>query len=230
LFELQMHHPAGGQRLVHQLRVVPERDHEGRVVSVLGIGRDVTGTVAQMEQIESLLHVDTLTQLANRRALKDRGAALLADAVSRGQRVGLLLLDVDHFKAVNDGLGHGAGDELLVAIAQRLRACARGEDLLCRLGGDEFVLAVHHAPDRDSLHALARRMHDAVGEPLRLGERELRPTMSIGLALFPDDAPSLEELLARADAAMYHAKRAGRGRTADYTSALDGGMHGRLVI
>lgn len=214
LFDLPLRDPKGHQRVVHQLRIVPEFDEQGRVVSVLGIGRDVTQTVVHVEHIEALLHVDALTQLANRRALKDRSAELLHAARGRGARVGLLLLDLDRFKSVNDSLGHGVGDQLLVATGRRLQSCTGPQDLLVRLGGDEFVLLVPDVADRDGLLTLARRLHDAVGEPLALDGHALRITTSIGLALFPDDAASVEDLLARADAAMYEAKRAGRGRTA----------------
>lgn len=230
LMELRFTHPQTGRRSVHELRLVPEFDARGAVCSVLGIGRDVSEKIAHLETIESLLHVDTLTQLANRRALRDRMTGLLSSAQRRHCRVGLLLLDLDQFKAINDGLGHSAGDELLVEVARRLRTAARPEDLLARLGGDEFVVVAPDLEDTAALLALARQLHAALSTPVTVAAREVRVTLSIGIASFPDDGLTLEELLANADAAMYEAKRAGRGGTSAYTPALGESVRRRLAL
>jgi diguanylate cyclase (GGDEF)-like protein/PAS domain S-box-containing protein len=213
--------------LVHQVRIVPERDAQGRVRSVLGVGRDITLAVQQRELIERLARTDALTQLANRQALYDDVPPLLA-AARPGQGLGLMLLDLDQFKAINDGMGHGAGDALLRAVAARLSACLEAGDLLARLGGDEFVVVLPALQDRTRLDATARRIHRALAEPLGIDGRDVRVTASVGIAVSPDDGEQLEVLLAHADAAMYHAKRSGRGRTQDYRRELSDAVRGQL--
>ncbi len=150
---------------------------------------------------------------------------LLAMARRHGRTLGLMLLDVDHFKSVNDGLGHGAGDLLLCEIARRLASCLRAGDLLARLGGDEFVVVVN-----DALGAVADKLQQALARPLALGARELHLSASIGVALFPNDGEALEPLLSCADQAMYHAKRSGRARTEYYRRELGEAIARRLLI
>jgi diguanylate cyclase (GGDEF)-like protein/PAS domain S-box-containing protein len=229
LLELRFPVPGGG-RVVHEIRFVPERDEAGRVCSVLGIGRDVTEKIAQLEQIESLVRTDTLTRLANRQALHERMPSLFAAAQRRRQQVGVMLLDIDHFKSVNDGLGHSAGDELLRAIAARLTACMRVNDLLVRLGGDEFVVVAPDIDDPEVLGTVAAKLHQALAAPLRIGMRDMHVTASIGVAVYPCDGESLEPLLAHADSAMYHAKRGGRARTEYYRRELSEAIQHRLLL
>lgn len=219
-----------GARLVHEIRYVPERDEDGQVVSVLGIGRDITDKIEQLERIERLVRTDALTGLANRQALLERMPGLLALARRHGRTLGLMLLDVDHFKSVNDGLGHGAGDQLLCEIARRLGACLRAGDLMARLGGDEFVVVVNELEDLRALGAVADKLQQALAQPLTLGARELHLSASIGVAVFPNDGESLEPLLSCADQAMYHAKRSGRARTEYYRRELGEAIARRLLI
>jgi diguanylate cyclase (GGDEF)-like protein len=149
-----------------------------------------------------------LTGLPNRTHLRD----LISEAVEAcpaGKHVALAFLDVDNFKDVNDTLGHSAGDELLVQVAQRLRAQIRGDDMLGRLGGDEFVIVL---PDRDAAGAslVASRITAALAMPLRIGTRQVPMSASIGISMYPDNATDIDTLIQQADAAMYQAKRAGR--------------------
>jgi diguanylate cyclase (GGDEF)-like protein/PAS domain S-box-containing protein len=223
--------PLPGQRRRHdQVWLVPERSAEGQVVSVLGIGRDTTDAVEQRALIEMQARRDPLTALANRHALVERAAGVLAGGQRHGRRVGLLLADLDGFKAINDGLGHSAGDELLRVLAGRFVAALRPDDLLARLGGDEFVLL---APDLDSAAGAARvaeKLHGCLRHPVPVQGREVRVTASIGVALYPDDGLDFEQLMARADSAMYQAKRAGRSRTEFYTDAIGSAVQRRLAL
>ena len=219
-----------GVRHVHEIRFVPEFDDGGQVISVLGIGRDITEKIEQIERIEALVRTDGLTGLANRQALLERVPPLLAQARRRGRTLGLMMLNVDHFKSVNDGLGHGAGDRLLVEIARRLSACLRAGDLLVRLAGDEFVALVDAHDDPLSLAAVAERLQQALGQPLTLDTRELHLSASIGVAVFPADGDALEPLLTCADQAMHQAKRSGRARTEHYRRELGEAIARRLLI
>jgi diguanylate cyclase (GGDEF)-like protein/PAS domain S-box-containing protein len=230
VIELRFTPPGTQREAVHQIRLFPERDENGVVTSVLGIGRDISEKIAQLEVIESLLHTDPLTQLANRRALQQRAPALFAAAERHHNRVGVLVLDLDQFKAINDGIGHSAGDQLLCEVAHRLVRALRANDLLVRLGGDEFVVI---APDMDHAElvgVVSNRLHHALAAPLSLGTRDVRMTASIGVAVYPQDGTGLEELLANADAAMYVAKRGGRARTEYYRAELGEAVRRRLLL
>ncbi len=228
--ELRFPGPGGRGTLVHQVRLVPERDDRGAVSSVLGIGRDITDSIAQRELIESLARTDSLTRLANREALHERAPGLFSAAGRREALVGVMLLDVDQFKSVNDGMGHSAGDDLLCEIARRLTACTRANDLLVRLGGDEFVVLTPDISDAEAMSAIAAKVHKALAQPVCLGGRDVHVTASIGVALYPNDGDGLEQLLAHADTAMYHAKRNGRARTEYYRVELSEAVQRRLLL
>ena len=231
MLQLRMPAPGDGQeQQVHEIRLVPERDEEGKVCSVLGIGRDITEQIAQLELIESLVRTDSLTRLANRQALHERAPVAFAAAARRGTGVGIMVLDLDQFKAINDGMGHSAGDDLLCEVARRLNGCLRVNDLLVRLGGDEFVILAPDVADARSLAAIAAKVHGALSKPLTLARREVRVSASVGVAVYPHDGAGLEEILAHADSAMYHAKRQGRGRTEYYRAELSEAVQRRLLI
>jgi len=221
---------AGGEELVHEIRFVPEHGDGGAVVSVLGIGRDITEKIAQFEKIEALVRTDVLTGLANRQALHERAPRMLAAARRNDRKVGLMLLDIDHFKSVNDGLGHSAGDAMLREIARRLSACMRSNDMLVRLGGDEFVVVVNELDDPEVVGAVAAKLHRALAEPLQLEMRPMHVTASVGVAVYPCDGEGLEQLLSHADSAMYHAKRSGRARTEYYRRELGEAIERRLLL
>ncbi len=230
LLELDWLPGPGQRRQFHQIRLVPEFDASGTVRTVLGVGRDVTEAVEQRELIESLARQDPLTRLANRLALAERAEGILAGAQRHHGKAAVLLVDLDGFKAINDGLGHSAGDELLCEVARRFAEALRADDLLVRLGGDEFVVL---APDVDTPAGIGRvagKLHAALVAPATIMGRQVRVTASIGVAVFPDDGAGIERLLARADSAMYQAKRAGRSRTEFYTDAIGAAVQRRLVL
>ncbi|HSW06551.1 sensor domain-containing protein [Aquabacterium sp.] len=230
MLELRFAGPDSSGEQVHQVRLFPERDDDGQVRSVLGVGRDISDSIRQRELIESLARTDPLTRLDNRQALRERAPGIFAGARRHHRRVGVMLLDLDQFKSVNDALGHSAGDALLVEVARRLRGCLRDDDLLVRLGGDEFVIVTPDIEGPDAIATVTTKVQEALAQPLTLAQREVQVTASIGVALYPHDGDELDPLLAHADSAMYHAKRSGRARTEFYRAELGEAVQRRLLL
>jgi diguanylate cyclase (GGDEF)-like protein len=162
---------------------------------------------AQLHRARELAATDSLTGLANHRAFRDILAAEIAGARRRGGRLAILFCDLDRFKAVNDRHGHSVGDLLLHRIAERVRAAARAEDVVARYGGDELALILPGANSEAALEVAARLRHE-----VRAVEGGMGVDVTIGVAVFPDDATTEDDLVARADAAMYAGKRVGGGR------------------
>ena len=165
---------------------------------------------ASHARIEVLAQRDSLTGLPNRSLASERLGFLLQQARRSGGMVAVMFLDLDNFKTINDSLGHPIGDRLLATVARRLAACMRREDRLARLGGDEFVALLSRLDHAEDAANVARKMLAVLGEPMRIDEHELRPTVSIGIAAYPEDGKSIDVLLKHADTAMYGAKAAGR--------------------
>ena len=168
------------------------------------------GLESANKQLRHLATHDALTGLPNRVLMDDRISQCIVLAERYGQTFAVILLDLDRFKLINDSLGHRAGDELLKVVAHRLKNVVRDIDTVARLGGDEFVLIVTPGPERDAARQVARRIIDAMQEPVRIADVEVHTSPSIGIAFYPDDATTIEILLAHADAAMYCAKQRGR--------------------
>jgi diguanylate cyclase (GGDEF)-like protein len=171
-------------------------------------------------RIEHLAHHDSLTGLPNRRLFEDRLVQALAVAARARRRLALLYLDLDGFKEINDTLGHRAGDELLRAVAERLATTIRGGDTIARLGGDEFAVIQIELRMPPDAAVLAERLMDAAAKPLRVGQHDVVVGASVGIALYPDDGGTADELRANADVALYSAKAAGRARMAYYRPEL----------
>ena len=202
------HWSINGKRLV---------DEDGRTAGWRGVIADVTEQVMAQERLQHLAHTDSLTGLANRFTL--HGA--LRAALAQQRLVALMALDLDHFKLVNDTLGHAAGDQLLQTVAARLLACRRPADLIARLGGDEFAVLVLDDVDGSlDVDALSQRLIDVLEEPVEINGRSLRASASIGVARCVDPDVSADDLLVHADIALYAAKKGGRGRYASYSADL----------
>lgn len=179
---------------------------EDLLVSVV---RDVTERVLAHEHIRHLAFHDRLTGLANRMKLEDDLRTALAAADRHDDLVGVIFLDLDDFKPVNDDLGHKAGDFVLQQVAQRLRSCVREGDTVARLGGDEFLIVVTRVASREDIAAVARKLEEAVALPIPVeGFGDVRVTASAGLATY-EPGEAAEDLMNRADHAMYRAKQAG---------------------
>ena len=187
----------------------PVFDENGDFAGYHGVGTDITDRVNAAEKYRHLAHHDTLTGLPNRRLLGDRAEQALALARRSGHLVALLLLDLDDFKIINDTDGHSAGDIVLIAIAQRLRALVREIDTVARLGGDEFVILLQEISHQADAARVAEKVIEAIRKPIEVGNRQYLLGVSVGIAHFPDHAANMEGLMQRADIAMYQAKQAG---------------------
>jgi diguanylate cyclase (GGDEF)-like protein len=184
-----------------------------------GFARDFADRLAvalnNLEREERLYrqaHYDELTELPNRQLFKDRLAREIARSKRVGEKLALLYIDLDNFKRINDTLGHDSGDELLRAVARRLAGCVKQSDTVARLGGDEFLVIVGALQGPQEASKVAERILAELAAPLEIGAREYQARASIGIAVFPSDGTTLEELLKNADTAMYRAKEDGRGR------------------
>ena len=164
---------------------------------------------------------DVLTGLPNRALLTDRVTQAIAMAQRHGNKVALMFLDLDHFKHINDSLGHTVGDQLLQSVAKRLQASIRHSDTVCRQGGDEFVLLLAEVEVKEDIAAFAEKLIESLTEPHLVGSHMLHITMSIGSSVYPDDGSDVEALLRHADTAMYHAKRSGRNRFQPFTPDMN---------
>ena len=171
------------------------------------------------ERLERMAQLDALTGIPNRSLFLDRLGQSLVEAVRDGRPVAVLFIDIDRFKHVNDTLGHAAGDELLVAITQRLGACLRPGDTLGRLGGDEFTVALAHLAHAGDAATVAAKIVAEIARPFTLGEHQADVSASIGIALYPADSRDPETLLQQADLAMYQVKAAGRDGWRFYAEA-----------
>ncbi|MCY1219045.1 diguanylate cyclase (GGDEF) domain protein [compost metagenome] len=194
------------------------------------IGYDLTERLRVDEYIRHLALHDPLTGLPNRAELSERAQALLLHARSHGERVALLLLDLDHFKHINDSLGHPVGDDVLRTMADRLKGTVRQGDLVARMGGDEFGVVLGGLRHDTEAELIAAKIQVRVNEELQAGGQRLRVTPSIGMAIFPDDGDSLTELLKAADSAVYAAKHDGRAQLRRFASAMAEASLARFTI
>ena len=169
------------------------------------------------EQMAYMAEHDFLTGLPNRALLTDRLAQSIALAQRHDKKVALLFMDLDHFKHVNDSLGHAVGDHLLQSVAKRLQPCIRLSDTVSRQGGDEFVVLLAEVEELQDAIIIAEKLLKAMAKPHRVDGHRLHVSLSIGISLFPDDGKDVETVLRNADTAMYHAKRSGRNKYQAFT-------------
>ncbi|MBL8419016.1 MAG: EAL domain-containing protein [Dechloromonas sp.] len=193
--------------------------YEGRPASV-GTLLDISVQKEAEMRVRELADFDPLTGLPNRRLLRDRCTQLLAAAEREGSEIALIFIDLDHFKRVNDSLGHGAGDELLCAVAQRLATVVRKVDTLARLGGDEFIMALPGIQVAGAAE-VASRLIEICTAPFSVAGHDLTITPSLGISVYPVDGEDFGVLLSNADAAMYKAKEAGRNAFRFYSSEMN---------
>ena len=240
--------PDGRQRVV-RVEAEPEFNEHGQSAGYTGIVQDVTDRRQAEDKIRHLANFDSLTGLPNRRQLIWRAERALDVAKRMQHQCALLLIDLDRFKNINDTLGHSAGDELLVEVARRLRACVRHSDQVMegalesapgrphraleavgRLGGDEFVALLPEVTEDLDAERVARRMLEALRDPIFLGGQECFVTASVGVAIFPRDGQTVVDLLRNADVAMYSVKAQGKNAAAIYSPHLAGRGREKLEL
>ncbi|MGB6009388.1 bifunctional diguanylate cyclase/phosphodiesterase [Castellaniella sp.] len=214
-----------GQEYVESVLIYPVRNAQGTVTNYLAHNEDVTEKRQAAERIRRLSQFDQLTGLPNRNQLREQ----CRDAMDRGGRLAALWMDLDHFKAVNDSLGHHVGDALLQEMAQRLRTQLPSMALLSRYSGDDFVAVLPGATRQRAL-AQARALLQAVALPLRLADQDIFSSVTIGVALYPDDAAEFDALLKSAETAMYRAKSDGRHRVGVFTPEMQAHVSRELML
>ncbi|WP_404363441.1 EAL domain-containing protein [Marinobacter sp.] len=214
---------------LNRLQDEEETDEDGRARLIL-IGQDISEIKRSQDQLHYLAHYDVLTDTANRRLFEDRCRQAITSALRHGYKCALIGLDVDHFKRINDTLGHDAGDRLLQELARRLRSSVREEDTIARLGGDEFAVLLNQVNGAEGCEKVARALLEAITEPVDVPGGELVITSSIGITVAPDDGRSYEELLKNADMAMYRAKKAGRNNIQFFSSEMNDDMLRQLTL
>ena len=188
----------------------PIHDPSGRVTGAVIVFHDVSAARTLSLRMSYLAQHDFLTELPNRLLLNDRLTQAIAAARRHGTSLAVLFLDVDHFKHINDSLGHGIGDQLLQSIAQRLVACVRNSDTVSRHGGDEFVVLLSEVTRAEDAASTANKILAAVSRPHCIGDQDLNVTVSVGIGVYPDNGADAETLLENADIALSHAKARGR--------------------
>ncbi|WP_332810583.1 EAL domain-containing protein [Sphingomonas sp.] len=193
--------------------VSPMNDEDGRIVRLLAISRDITLSRQTAEKLRWTSEHDGLTELPNRKTFQARLQGATIRAMESGEMVGLLLMDLDHFKHVNDTLGHSAGDHLLTIFAKRLTSSVRARDFVARLGGDEFAVILEGVKEEEDLIRAGQSILARLQAPISVDGRAISAGASIGGALFPRDASTAQELFNNADMALYSLKAAGRGGT-----------------
>lgn len=186
------------------------RDSQGNVINYVSSFSDITQRKEAERRIEFLAHHDMLTGLPNRALFADRLEQALLNAERNDHQVGLLFLDLDKFKSINDTLGHLAGDQLLQSVATRLTACVRETDTVCRQGGDEFLVLLSEVGGRGDVERIAEKIITAMEGTHRVLESDIVVTFSIGVAVYPEDGADSASIIHHADAAMYRAKARGR--------------------
>ncbi|MBD9407066.1 EAL domain-containing protein [Acidovorax sp. ACV02] len=212
-----------------QLSWVALRDDEGRLVQSIGFMRDLTLQHAAQKRIEELAYSDALTGLPNRLLLSQRVDTAIQGARQSDTGFAILFLDMDRFKIINDSLGHPFGDRVLQLVAERLQTCLRQTDMLCRLGGDEFVIYLHGG-DASVAESVARRILDDMLKPFMLDSMGFSIQCSIGIALYPQDGATLDDLIKQSDTAMYRVKERGRGSYGFYQPQMNANLLARMQM
>lgn len=201
-----------GQEYIEATTITTVKDADGRVLNRVALSTDVTMMKAQQERLEHIAHYDSLTNLPNRVLLADRLQQAMNQCQRHNRSLVVAYLDLDGFKTVNDQHGHNAGDDLLVVLAQRMKAALREGDTLARIGGDEFIAVLADLEHTQDCAPVLSRLLQAASAPVILGKTALQVSASIGVTVYPQDAAEPEQLMRHADQAMYQAKQAGRNR------------------
>ncbi|MBU1641767.1 PAS domain S-box protein, partial [bacterium] len=208
-----------GTEFIEAVKASPIFQSDGTITHYMAIKEDITEKKRDQERIHYLANFDALTGLPNRTQLEERIKYSISFAKRQNGKVALLFLDLDHFKDINDTLGHTVGDALLIELARRFRSILREEDIVSRLGGDEFIFMLPHT-DLPGITFVAQKLLNTIAEPVIIEHNELTVTASIGIAIYPGDGTDSETLTKNADIAMYRAKNDGRNNYCFFTEAM----------
>lgn len=198
----------------------PIRRTDGSILGAVMVCHDVTERKVAQNRLQHIAFHDSLTGLPNRALFCKKLTEAMADARSLKKYVAVLFLDLDRFKTINDSLGHGIGDELLVLVAKRLEQCVRDTDVVCRIGGDEFTAVLSNINAPDNASTVAEKVIESIARPFSIQGQELRISTSIGITIYPNDGEELDDLIKQADTAMYHAKGQGRNNYQYFNTAM----------
>jgi diguanylate cyclase (GGDEF)-like protein/PAS domain S-box-containing protein len=226
--ELQLY--SGGVDSIHVEMSLSASSQGGKSSTVWGVCRDITERKIAQHELYKLAHHDILTGLPNRVLLEDRLQQAKALAHRTNCQFAVLFLDLDRFKIINDTLGHSVGDELLRMVAARLKRTLRETDTVARIGGDEFIVLLSSVKDRNDVASLSDKILKSLILPFKLRDHELFITTSLGICMYPDDGQDTEEMMKKADIAMYHAKSLGRNNVQFYNNDMDQNASRRFVI
>ncbi|MDD2741318.1 MAG: EAL domain-containing protein [Rhodocyclaceae bacterium] len=218
-----------GEQYPKWLSITVVRDSHGEILNYIGCFSDITERKAAQEKIQYLAHHDALTSLPNRLLLRDRFTHTREQIRRSGRSMAFMFLDLDHFKRINDSLGHRIGDELLISVVKRLRSCVRECDTLSRQGGDEFILLLNGIENKDNAAAIAQKIIDSLSQPFVVGEHSLNTSVSIGIAMVPEDGEDFDSLLQKSDTAMYVSKER-RGSFSFFHQSMDDHAKRRLDL
>ena len=234
---IHLHKDEEGNDRYIEISATPLFNEKGEIESIIEIGHDITEHITLVRELEkntALLdfkaHHDDLTNLPNRTLYRDRLEMAIKKAKRSGEKFAVLFLDLDHFKEVNDSLGHAAGDKLLVKATKRLESVIRAEDTLARLGGDEFSILFEHIQNTQSVTQLSQKILKVFEAPFNIDDNSVYIGCSIGIALYPDDGDKAEDLLKFADNAMYKAKEKGRNSFEYYTKSMTEQANRRIEL
>lgn len=208
----------------------PICDQDGNVLGVVLVFHDVSNARQMAQKMTYLAEHDYLTDLPNRLLLTDRITQAISAAKRRHSKLAILFIDIDHFKRVNDTLGHEIGDQLLKVLSKRIQLCIRASDTLSRQGGDEFVVLLPELHEDAVPAEIAQKILLAIKNPINIATHELYITASIGIAVYPDDGESVDVLTRHADAAMYHAKNSGRNNYQFFTQEMSERVEAQLMM
>lgn len=218
-----------GTNYIYSINVAPVIDHKGKTTHYIAIEEDISEKKKTQEKIHYLANFDPLTGLPNRIQMDDHLQYTLNIAKRNEGKFALIFLDLDHFKSINDTLGHSVGDLLLMELAKRLSAAVREEDTVSRMGGDEFVLLLPET-DLNGAAQVAQKLLASIANPFQLADHELTVTASLGIALYPSDGTDIETLSKNADVAMYRAKQEGRNAYCFFTHEMQKNSQRNLEI
>jgi diguanylate cyclase (GGDEF)-like protein/PAS domain S-box-containing protein len=209
-----------GSTLPVHLAVTAVRDGNGEITGFVAIASDLSERKQMMTYLSHMASHDQLTGLPGRTLLRERIAEAIEKAMLHGRKVAVFVLDLDHFKRMNDSVGHRTGDEVLVGMAERMKHSLRRSDTLGRLGGDEFVVVMPHIATVGDVERCAKRLVERVASTAMIGDMEVNLSASVGVCIYPDFASDVDSLLERADAAMYAAKENGRAQYQMFADAM----------